>query len=235
MPGSPTKPTLSLDAQIKDLQSQIIALAAQSKITVKINPDGSVLVNPLLPTGERMKDSTIEQYNTRFYRLSGPLGKLIEQKENIAGDKADYYFQKKVAELQATAIAEKAKQSKLIELLKKNTDLQQLLANGYTKDDILQGLISLKKTLAEIFNSGYEITYGAIKLNYGKFDSTQKADFQTWSESIEGSDKCVKQGIAGLGSKSTCYIKDGKYISKGGRRKRSVRRQYRRSRKVSRK
>ena len=96
-----------------------------------------------------MKDSTIEHYNARFYRLSGPLGKLIEQKENIAGDKADYYYQKKVAE--------KAKQDKLIELLKKNTDLQQLLANGYTKEDILQGLISLKKTLAEIFDSGYQI------------------------------------------------------------------------------
>lgn len=230
-----SKPTLSLDAQIKDLQSQIMALAAEVKINVKINPDGAVWINPILPTGEKLKESAIEQYKIRFNRLSGPLGKLMEQKANINTNKSDDFYQKKMAELQATAIAEKAKQDKLIELLKKNTDLQQLLAKDYTKDDILQGLISLKKTLPEIFNSGYEISYGAIKLNYGKLDSTQKENWQTWSESIDGPDKCVKQGIAGFGSKSTCYIKDGKYISKGGLRKRSNRRQYRRSRKVSRK
>jgi hypothetical protein len=128
---------------------------------------------------------------------------------------------------------------------KKTQILKQLISSkyptGYTTNDILQLLISLKYTPEQVFNSGYEITYGEIKLNLDKFklDSTQKAAFTTWENSIEGSDKCVKQGMFGLvGSKSTCFIESatGKYSSKkGGRRKRSVRRQYRRSRKVSRK
>ena len=54
-----SKPTLSLDAQIKDLQSQIMALAAEVKINVKINPDGAVWINPILPTGEKLKESAI--------------------------------------------------------------------------------------------------------------------------------------------------------------------------------
>ena len=126
---------------------------------------------------------------------------------------------------------------------KKTQILKQLISSkyptGYTTNDILQFLISLKYTPEQVFNSGYEITYGEIKLNLDKFklDSTQKAAFNTWENSIEGSDKC-KLSFGFAGSKSTCFIESatGKFASKkGGRRKRSVRRQYRRSRKVSRK
>ena len=231
MPGSPTK---SKPLSMQELKDKIKEEAVRLNAKVTIKPDGSIYINPTLKTGVTLSDGALNNYYTILKKWSDPLVNMIMQINYAAAQN----HQKNVL---AIVAADKAKQAKLIQLLNTNTDLQQITANGYTKDDILQGLISLKKTPAEIFNSGYEITYGAIKLDLDKFDSTQKADFNTWENSIERSDKCVPQGKFGLpgfgkiGSKSTCYIKDGKYISKGGRRKRSVRQQYRRSRKVSRK
>ena len=126
----------------------------------------------------------------------------------------------------------------LKQLIDSKYPVQQIFKAGYTTNDILQFLISLKYTPEQVFNSGYEITYGEIKLNLKKFqlDPKQNADFNTWENSIEGSGKC-KLAYGFAGSKSDCYIdtKTGLYSKKGGRRKCSVRRQYRRSRKVSRK
>ncbi len=222
----PTKPAPSLT--IPQLKDKIKEEAAKLKAKVTINKDGSIILSAKSTTGETISDSALNNFYTILKKWSDPLESMIRQNEYDAAQN----FQKKILALEA---ADRAKQTKLKQLLNTNADLQQVKSEGYTSADILQGLISLKKTPEQIFNSGYQITYGEIKANLANFEPTQKADFNTWENSIEGPDKCVKQGILGYGSKSTCYIKDGKYISKGGLRKRSLRRQHRRSRKVSRK
>jgi hypothetical protein len=245
MPGSPTKSKAPLTMQ--ELKDKIREEAGKLHANVTIKSDGSIYINPTLKTGATLSDGALNNYYTILKQWSDPLVNMIMQ-NNAANDTArtnkslvsDYEKKQKEiylnislahnSNLQELTSRGYSKEEIIEGLLKKNANLQQITAFGFSKEDILTGLVNLGKTPEQIFNSGYEITYGAIKEKFGK-----TAALLNWENSIEGSDKCVKQGIAGFGSKSTCYIKDGKYMSKGGRRKRSVRRQYRRSRKVSRK
>jgi hypothetical protein len=246
MPGSPTKSKTPPPTK-EDLIKKIKEEAGKLNARVTINPDGTIILGAKSLTGVTLTDGVLNNYYKILKQWSDPLVNMIMQ-NNDANDTArtnkslESYYEKKQKEtylnislannwnLQELTSKGYSKEEIIEGLLKKNTTLQQFTAFGFSKEDILTGLVNLGKTPEQIFNSGYEITYGAIKEKFGK-----TAALLNWENSIEGSDKCVKQGIAGFGSKSTCYIKDGKYISKGGRRKRSVRRQYRRSRKVSRK
>lgn len=112
--------------------------------------------------------------------------------------------------------------------------LQHIIQFGYTQDDILNVFISRNMPLEDIFKSRFQFTYGYLKKNIEKFDKSIQDSFKAFSKNIEGPDKCISK----LGSsKAACYYDSyaKKYISKGGRKRRSHRNQYRRSRKISKK
>ncbi len=122
-------------------------------------------------------------------------------------------------------------------LIDNDFSLEQIKSYGFNEEQILNVLTSRKKSLEEIFNSRFKFTYGYLKKHIDKSDKEKYDLFDKFSKSIEGPDKCVKDGAFGFGSKAACYYDSSakKYISKGGRKRRSHRNQYRRSRKISKK
>jgi hypothetical protein len=131
--------------------------------------------------------------------------------------------------------------TEILEVLIDNEEfkLSKIMQFGYTQNDILDVLISRKTPLEEIFNSRFQFTHGYLKQNIDKFDLTIKASFKDFSKNIEGPAKCVKDGFLGkFGNIDSCYYDSTskKYMrKKGGGKKRSYRKQYRRSRKISKK
>ena len=123
-------------------------------------------------------------------------------------------------------------------LIDNNFSLEQIKSYGFNEEQILNVLTSRKTPLNEIFNSRFKFTYGYLKKHIDKSDKEKYDLFNAFSKSIEGPDKCVKDGAFGMiGSKAACYYDSTKniYKSKGGRTRRSHRKQYRRSRKISKK
>ena len=128
--------------------------------------------------------------------------------------------------------------TEILEVLIDNEEftLSKIIQFGYTKNDILDVLISRKTPLEEIFNSRFQFTHGYLKQNIHKFNL---GIFNAFSKNIEGTAKCVKDGFLGkFGNIDSCYYDSlaKKYMrKKGGRKKRSYRKQYRISRKISKK
>lgn len=126
--------------------------------------------------------------------------------------------------------------TEILEVLIDNEEfiLSKIIQLGYTQDAILDVLISRKTPLEEIFNSRFEFTHGYLKQNIDKFDL---GIFNAFSKNIEGPAKCVKDGFLGkFGNIDSCYYNSTsqKYMrKKGGGKKHSYRKQYRRSRKIS--
>lgn len=132
----------------------------------------------------------------------------------------------------------KYNETEILEVLIDNEEftLSKIIQFGYTKNDILDVLISRKTPLEEIFNSRFQFTHGYLKQNINKFNL---GIFNAFSKNIVGPAKCVKDGFLGkFGNIDSCYYDSlaKKYMrKKGGCKKHSYRKQYRSSRKISKK
>ena len=202
-----------------------------------------------------------KKINHLKHRLS-PLKARQTNQQNEAHQEAKRIDKQKQAERDDKQEEINSNRRNILTYLKNGATMKQLLESEYTRDDILKVLIDndysleqiksfgfnegqilnvliVRKTpLNKIFNSRFKFTYGYLKKNIDKSDKQKYDLFNDFSKSIEEPGKCVKDGAFGMiGSKALCYYDSSaqKYISKGGRRRRSHRNQYRRSRKISKK